>query len=437
MSSIEDIQKLITEHQRRLQKLRVQQALQGTSTPPEILLEIEDIEAKLRELEAELAKLEEPQSPSSSDTDSKVPAPVSLPRQDAEQKQEEYPEEKQVGLPLGGGNTGQVYWWWALLGLVGMVVVIGFLYQASQTPTPTNTPAPPINTPTPTRTPKPPTYTPTPAGPQAGEVRLDGRGVPMVYIPAGPFTMGDSADVGLAECRKYWYKPNECKRDSYTDEEPAHTVTLDAYYLDQYEVTNARYAECVQAQKCAAPGETKSYTRANYYGNPQYNDYPVITVDWNQAKAYCEWRGGRLPTEAEWEKAARGTDGRTYPWGNEFDGSRVNFCDKNCTLEWANKNYDDGYADTAPVGSYPGGVSPYGVYDLAGNVWEWVNDWYGSGYYGGSPATNPLGPTNGDSRVRRGGGLVGNPSRVRAAGRFGSAPYFKNDVIGFRCARSQ
>jgi len=283
---------------------------------------------------------------------------------------------------------------------------------------------------------KPPTPPPPPAA-QAGTILQDVHNVPMVYIPAGPFTMGGSADVGLAECKKYWYKPDECKRDNYTDEEPAHTVTLDAFYIDQYEVTNARYAECVQAGKCAAPGETKSYTRDNYYGNPQYNDYPVITVDWNQAKAYCEWRGGRLPTEAEWEKAARGTDGRTYPWGNEFDGSRVNFCDKNCTFDWANKNYDDGYADTAPVGSYPGGVSPYGVYDLAGNVWEWVNDWYGSGYYGGSPATNPLGPTSGDNRVRRGGGWGNDPHRVRAAFRFRFAPDLRNNLIGFRCARSQ
>lgn len=240
---------------------------------------------------------------------------------------------------------------------------------AAPTPTPTPTSRPtatpplPTATLTPTPSPRPPTATPpptdtpTPALPQPGEIRPDDAGVPMAYIPAGEFTMGGSADAALAECKKYRPNPDECNRDWFTDEEPAHPVTLDAFWIDQYEVTNARYAECVAAGSCTPPAETKSYTRDSYYNNPEFVDYPVIYVDWNQAKSYCEWRGGRLPKEAEWEKAARGTDGRTYPWGNDFDGGRTNFCDKNCTLDWANKNYDDGYADTAPVGSYPAGVS--------------------------------------------------------------------------------
>jgi serine/threonine protein kinase/formylglycine-generating enzyme required for sulfatase activity len=164
------------------------------------------------------------------------------------------------------------------------------------------------------------TQTDTPVAPQADEVQLDDRNVPMVYIPAGPFEMGTSAERGLAACKKYYYKPEECNRDWYIYEEPAHEVTLDGYYIDQFEVTNARYADCVQAGVCTPPAETRSYTRDSYYGNAEFDNYPVIYVDWEQAKTYCEWREGRLPTEAEWEKAARGTDGRLYPWGNEFDG---------------------------------------------------------------------------------------------------------------------
>ncbi|MBN1995201.1 MAG: SUMF1/EgtB/PvdO family nonheme iron enzyme [Anaerolineae bacterium] len=238
----------------------------------------------------------------------------------------------------------------------------------------------------------------------------------MVLVPAGPFEMGSD--------------------NGQDDEKPIHTVTLDAFYIDQYELTNSRYAACVEAGVCAPPSSTRSSTRDSYYGNPEYNEYPVIYVNWEQAQTYCRWRGARLPTEAEWEKAARGVDGRAYPWGNDFDGSRLNFCDKSCGFDWADKNYDDGYADTAPVGSYPIGASPYQVYDMAGNVWEWTADWYASDYYANSPPENPPGPASGEYRVVRGGAWSNNSLSARAAARYGFAPASSNYGLGFRCVRS-
>lgn len=259
----------------------------------------------------------------------------------------------------------------------------------------------------------------------------------MALVPAGPFVMGASAEVGLGECKKLYYKPDECSRDWFTNEEPAHEVTLAAFYIDQYEVTNAQYKQCVYAGACRRPPSNSSSTRDSYYGNSEYNNYPVISVSWDQAKTYCKWRGDRLPSEAEWEKAARGTDGRTYPWGNEFDGSRVNFCDSNCEFEWANKVYDDGYADTAPVGSYSNNGSPYGVYDMSGNVWEWVADWYDVHYYKNSPSENPLGPKDEENKsfkVLRGGGWDGYAFSARATARTGPYLDFQHGVVGFRCA---
>jgi formylglycine-generating enzyme required for sulfatase activity len=232
----------------------------------------------------------------------------------------------------------------------------------------------------------------------------------MVYVPAGEFIMGS---------------------DEYSDEQPVHTVYLDAFYIDKTEVTNAKYQQCVEAGNCRAP--TTCDWGEPTYGDASKADHPVVCVNWNDAQAYCAWAGARLPTEAEWEKAARGTDGRMYPWGNTFDGSRVNFCDRNCESNWKDTGADDGYAQTAPVGSYPQGASPYGALDMAGNVWEWVADWHDD--YASSPESNPKGPASGVYRVERGGSWLEDEASLRAAGRDGDVPDGTNNGVGFRCAR--
>ena len=172
-------------------------------------------------------------------------------------------------------------------------------------------------------------------------------------------------------------------------------------------------------------------------------DQPVVCVGWYEADAYTRWLSEttgepyRLPTEAEWEKAARGGDGRTFPWSDDFDGALLNFCDANCPYDWKDSNYDDGYEHTAPVGSYPDGASPYGALDMAGNVWEWVNDWYQADYYSVSPGSNPQGPAMGQARVLRGGSWYGyDDYGVRSAYRRHYHPDGWSPNVGFRCVRS-
>jgi len=220
--------------------------------------------------------------------------------------------------------------------------------------------------------------------------------------------------------------------DKSDDEKPVHKVNLAEYYIDKYETSNAQYAECVAAGKCTAPHKTKSATRASYYNKAEFANYPVIYVDWTQAKNYCEFAGKRLPTEAEWEKVARGTDGRVYPWGNEFDGTKLNFCDKNCTFDWADKTVDDGYADTAPVGHYPSGASRYGVLDMSGNVWEWTSSDYKDYPYIADDEHEKLLSNN--NKVVRGGSWY-NYVNSRASIRYVSNPASDSSNVGVRCAQ--
>ncbi|MFH0902939.1 MAG: SUMF1/EgtB/PvdO family nonheme iron enzyme, partial [Pseudomonadota bacterium] len=217
----------------------------------------------------------------------------------------------------------------------------------------------------------------------------------MVLIPAGELVMGSDPEEGAAQ-----------------DEEPEHRPYLSGYYIDIHEVTNRQYSACVSAGACTLPGDTGSWTRDDYYGNEPYDSHPVLYVDWDQAAAYCKWAGKRLPTEAEWEKAARGgcelgksgacedDDERRYPWADQEAQA--------ATCQLANivvANDSACLKDTARVGSYPDGASPYWVLDMAGNVWEWVADWFGADYYDTCAAScvNPTGPNEGTRRVMRGG----------------------------------
>jgi formylglycine-generating enzyme required for sulfatase activity len=256
------------------------------------------------------------------------------------------------------------------------------------------------------------------------------------YIPAGTFQMGELAERSQAECLLLFGEgaEEECTLDWLSIQEPVHTVTLDAFWIDQTEVTNAQYALCVAAGACAAPENTSSATRDNYYDSPAFANYPVIYMDWYRADDYCTWAGRRLPTEAEWEYAARGgLEGALYPWGDTFDGRLANFCDVNCPMDWYYADFDDGFADTSPVGSYP--PNGYGLFDLAGNVWEWNSDWFSETYYDRSPDQNPTGPTHGDGRVLRGGAWSSSGESIAVAGRVWDYPdAWDFDNTGFRCA---
>ena len=275
---------------------------------------------------------------------------------------------------------------------------------------------------------------PMPESPSLGDTwTRSADGMVMVYVPPGEFEMGsddDAVDYAQELCNEEY---GDCTAGWFKDEQPAHTVSLDGFWMDRTEVSNAQYRLCVEAGACEAPGEASSRTRDVYYGDSAYDDYPVIYVGWHQAAAYCEWAGGRLPTEAEWEYAARGPEGRAFPWGETFDGARLNYCDVNCELDWKDAEVDDGYADTAPVGSYPAGASWCGAQDLAGNVWEWVADWYEE--YSSERQVNPTGPSSGRLRGQRGGSWNNESVDTRGAYRSRNSPDGQSYNAGFRCAR--
>jgi len=255
---------------------------------------------------------------------------------------------------------------------------------------------------------------------QAGSERTSASdGMIQVYVPPGTFQMG-----GLDP-------------SSALDEKPVHKVDMKGYWIDKVEVTNAMFLLCVQAGACNPPQSTTSKSHSSYFNNAEFNDFPVVNVTWDSARQYCEWAGRRLPTEAEWEYAARGNTVNTYPWGEDKpDDARANF---NYTL-----------SDTSQVGSYPAGASPFGVLDMAGNVYEWTNDYYDSKYYTSGPASNPIGPelrTAYFDRVVRGGSYADPEVSIRVAKRasvlgpnldaeLGSAAYLGefSPRIGFRCA---
>lgn len=305
-----------------------------------------------------------------------------------------------------------------------LVLALAACAAPGSTPAPTNTAAP-THTAAPTRTPQP-TITPTLGVGSSYINPVDGAR--LLYVPAGEFEMGTEDGEG--------------------DEQPVHTVYLDAYWMYETEVTNAQFAQFVAETSYRTDAEHSGLSRVwtgvrwnkmdgAYWEHPTgpssnlngLEDYPVIHVSWNDAVAYCVWAGVRLPTEAEWEKAARGTDGRTYPWGDTWNWLYSN----------SSRAGDGVYGDTAPlapVGSYPGGASPYGLLDMTGNVWEWVADRYDSNYYSNSPASNPQGPSSGEYRVLRGSSWYDSTFALLSAFRLSHSPSTTSDDFGFRCASS-
>jgi formylglycine-generating enzyme required for sulfatase activity len=304
-----------------------------------------------------------------------------------------------------------------------------------ETPSPTNEVTRTSTVPIPTSMATAPPFTPTP------ELGIDSTmpgvdGMTLLYVPAGEFTMGSI--------------------DGSDDEKPVHTVDLDAFWIDQTEVTNAMFADFIDetghttdAEKADKSwvyqdGEWNQVEGADWLhpldpssGISDIMDHPVVHVSWNDATAYCSWVDRRLPVEAEWEKAASWDDRNqqkyVYPWGNDFNGSLLNYCDTSCSFSWADKDSNDGYEFTAPVGTYPNGANPYGALDMAGNVLEWVDDWYDA-YPGNTESDSDYGTTY---RVLRGGAWVDGNYVVRSAFRFWVVPTITSSGVGFRCASSQ
>ena len=223
----------------------------------------------------------------------------------------------------------------------------------------------------------------------------------MVLVPAGEFTMGSLGGD--------------------PDEQPVRQVYVGAFFMDKHQVAVSQYGRFLEATHQERPPD---WTAMN---KPAYQNRPIANVDWAEADTYCTWAGKRLPTEAEWEKAARGTDGRTYPWGNEpptrFHAN-------------AGKEVFSNRGTLTPVGTFEAGMSPYGIYDMAGNVWEWVSDWYDQDYYKSGPVQNPPGPRKGDYKVVRGGSWGSGTDDLRAANREVHVPSFRGFGTGFRCAKN-
>jgi formylglycine-generating enzyme required for sulfatase activity len=284
---------------------------------------------------------------------------------------------------------------WLLLALAAVFVVVVWFLMGQGEPGLQPTPVPPTTVPTRERV-------------------WEKDGSVMVYVPAGEFLMGSPPGEGEDV------------------EHPQHTIYLSEFWIDKTEVTNAQYRKCVEIGACRVP--------TCDWGEPTYSDsskadHPMVCVSWQDAKAYCGWAGKRLPTEAEWEKAARGTDGRKYPWGDDFHCQRGNFNDETETSSYVVPGGEgcDGYARTAPVGSFVSGASPYGALDMAGNVREWCQDWYDADYYASSPQRDPQGPSLGEYRVARGGSWSGFEWYLRAADRFWLDPDACYGYLGFRC----
>ncbi|HSH05297.1 MAG TPA: bifunctional serine/threonine-protein kinase/formylglycine-generating enzyme family protein [Anaerolineae bacterium] len=268
--------------------------------------------------------------------------------------------------------------------------------------------------PTPTLTPPPTSIIPTP------QSFTDETGAQLLYMPGGVFRLGND--------------------DGDDDEQPSVLVRLDPYFIDATEVTNGQYAQCVDDGACTPPINSGATYHRAYFGDPDFDNYPVIFVNWYDADTFCEWRGGRLPSEAEWERAASfdtfSLKKFAYPWGDAPNPTAMNSCDANCPSDNKQADVNDGHRDTAPVGSYANGRSPLGNYDMLGNVLEWVSDWYDPDYYQTAPQINPLGPVDGQFKSVRGGSWLTPPDNVGVTRRGSYDPTVHRANLGFRCAQT-
>jgi serine/threonine-protein kinase len=297
-----------------------------------------------------------------------------------------------------------------------------FTLSPSPIPTPSQT-----STRLPSVTPLLPTTTPY-VNDQGYPVVVGSQGHLMVRIPAGSFTMG-LTEAQWQELCSLTSEPCDDPEWWIVQQAPAREVMLTHdYWVDVYEVTNGQYQACVDAGVCPAKEYTRSGHHDPYYGNPEFDSFPVLGVSWSEADTFCqEWRGGRLPSEAEWEYAARGTDGRLWPWGNARP--TLNLLNYLPSTEIP-AGY---YGDAAEVGSRPDGASPFGLHDMAGNAYEWVADWYGN--YPEAPLVDPQGPDGGRYRVVRGGSFNGSAIEASTTFRWSILPNSTSSEIGIRCVR--
>jgi formylglycine-generating enzyme required for sulfatase activity len=305
-----------------------------------------------------------------------------------------------------------------ILWLAGLAMIVSaacVLLEYTSTPEPTT----PIITPIRTRPPSLEITLTSIPGSGAGDTWVRPKdSMVMVFVPQGEFVMGVDANAAMDFCHQFM---NYCEPDWFTAEAPVHSVYLRAYWIDRTEVTNDQYALCVADKACSLPEHFAVIAPVEYYYDGRHGNYPVMYVSWYDAEAYCAWAESRLPTEAEWEKAARGTDGRMFPWGDTPPDA-----DQVCYYAIDN---------LAGVGNCPAGASPYGALDMAGSVWEWVADWFDAGYYSLSPLENPVGPTTGTVRAIRGGSALNTDFELRSTSRFGNDPGNADVGIGFRCVR--
>lgn len=304
-----------------------------------------------------------------------------------------------------------------LAGLITLPFYLGLAPDFVATWLPTGPAEPTPLPPTATFAPSLPTSTPNyaqwgeqpPTNLTAGTLWTDpAYALHFIYVPAGEIVLGSVSGT--------------------PDEQPSHRIAVDAFWIMATEVTNAQYGQCVAAEECGGPANA-------LWNQPAYAQYPVTHVSWYQANRYAAWVGGRLPSEVEWEKAARGAAGRLYPWGDEWNGLLLNYCDQQCTRSWRDARVDDGFAQVAPVGSFPKeSASPYGLLDMAGNVREWTSSLWREYPYNLLDGRED-GQSN-EPRVARGGFWGDRPDDVRAANRFSVQPTYQGEDVGFRIVRT-